>query len=212
MAGDKHNLPRFPDAARLVWTGATWNKVASLLESWRVRPGRGVAIDVTTSGCIINTTGGGGGGGGSSSTGAFHPFKILVDATASPPSYSIAKGSIQDGTNGAAIDLSGIIETSAAAEAGYVVIEADVDEYLSITGWTKTITANAADTAEVRFTTTGEIRQDKIRLLIGKITLDSEGVPTAWQALYSSVRITSGALGGVAGLVFEHAPTVASAI
>lgn len=140
------------------------------------------------------------------------PFKITATKKNGIPKYKIAKGSIQDGTNGAAIDLSALLEEETTATAGYVVIEADVDEDMVVSGWALAIHEDAADAAEVRYTEVAPIRQDKIRLLIGKITLDEDDVPTAWQALFTSVRIIYGLQNGVALKLFEAAPTVASAI
>ncbi|MDG4922233.1 hypothetical protein, partial [Mesorhizobium sp. WSM4989] len=65
------------------------------------------------------------------------------------------------------------------------MLEATVATDLSITGWALAIVTES-DTKEVRLTTSGTPRQDKIRLLIGKITLDGSA-PTAWQSLYTSV-------------------------
>lgn len=145
-------------------------------------------------------------------TAATTPFSLSVKLEEGIPKYTISKGSIQDGTNGAAIDLTGIIEEEHIAIHGYVVIEADVDEFLEIKNWKVNMVSAYDETNEVRFTTSGQIRQDKIRLLIGKITLDEKGFPTAWQALFSSVRIVTGSLGGAVGKMFEYAPTVASKI
>lgn len=152
-------------------------------------------------------TGGGSGGG----TEFSHPFKITTSTVEGVAKYKVAKGSIQDGTNGTAISLAGITETETTATAGYVVIEADVDADLVITGWALAIKSGATDAQEVGMTTTGDIRQNKIRLLIGKLTLDG-AVATAWQAQFSSVRINVGLVNGVAGKVFEDAPTYPTSI
>jgi hypothetical protein len=151
---------------------------------------------------------GGGTGGGETFS---HPFKITTSTVDDVAKYTVAKGAITDGTNGTAISLTGIIETTTTATAGYVVLEADVDELLVITGWALAIKSTAAEANEVGMTTTGEIRQNKIRLLIGKLTLDG-AVATAWQAQFASVRIGRGILNGVEVKVFEHAPTHATKI
>lgn len=96
---------------------------------------------------------------------------------------------------------------------GYVVIQADVDEDFALSNWEKTIVATAGDdTKEIGFTTTGTIRQNKLRLLIGKITLGTGSAPTAWQAQLTSVKIVHGVLNGVAIKTFIAAPTAAEAI
>jgi hypothetical protein len=150
-------------------------------------------------------------GGGSGGSEFSHPFQITTATVSSVAKYTVAKGAIQDGTNGTPISLSGITETETTATAGYVVIEADVDEDLVITSWAMAIKSTAAEAAEVGMTTTGTIRQNKIRLLLGKLTLDGD-VATAWQAQFSSVRITVGLLNGVAVKVFEDAPTYPTSI
>lgn len=141
----------------------------------------------------------------------YHPFKILTSIVLDKPKYRLAKGSIQDGTNGAAIDLTGVIETDFDATAGYVVIEATVATDLSLSDWKAVIVSNVTDTAEVKMTTSDPLRQEKIRLLIGKITLaDIEA--TVWQAWYTSARVSHGFLNGSLVRVLESAPTEASKI
>lgn len=135
-----------------------------------------------------------------------HPFKITTSVVEEVPKYTLAKGSITDGTNGSAIDLTGLIETATTATAGHVCIVGTVDASLAITGWALEI-ATAGDAAkEVEFTTTGTIRQNKIRLHIGKLTV-ADGIATAWQATFDSQRITHGEMNGLTVKVFEPAPT-----
>jgi hypothetical protein len=139
------------------------------------------------------------------------PFKLTTSTDDGVAKYRVGKGSIQDGTNGAAISLSGITETETTATAGYVVIEADVDASLVITGWTLAIKTDATGAQEVGMTTTGTIRQNKVRLLIGKLTLAGD-VATPFQAQFSSVRINVGLINGIAAKVFEDAPTYPTSI
>lgn len=130
-----------------------------------------------------------------------HPFKI----TAETGTYTISSGSITDGTNGDAIDLAGIIETSHAASSGYVVISASVDSSLVVTSWGVAIEV-IGDTDEVLMTTSPPIEQESIRLVIGKLAVSGDTI-TVSQALFTSVRITYGLINGVAVKVFEAAPT-----
>jgi len=141
----------------------------------------------------------------------YHPFKITTAKVLDVLKYRISKGSIQDGTNGAAINLTDVIETDFNATAGYVVIEATVAADLSLSDWTTLIIANPSDTDEVKMTTGGTLRQEKIRLLLGKITI-GDGEATVWQAWFTSARVGHGFLNGSLVRVFESAPTEASKI
>jgi hypothetical protein len=151
------------------------------------------------------TSGGGGG------VVAEHPFQITTSTVDGGAKYRIVRGSLQDGTNGTAIALTGITDTDRTATAGYVVLEADVDASLVVSGWALAIKTAAADTHEVGMTTSGEIRQNKIRMLIGKLTVDG-AVATPWQAWFTSARVTNGVLNGVPVKLVDTAPTLASEI
>jgi hypothetical protein len=157
---------------------------------------------------LPETVTGGGRGGGAE---FLHPFKLTTSTVEGVAKYKVSKGSIQDGTNGTPIALTGITETDTTATAGYVVLEADVDADLVITGWALAIKSGATDAKEVGMTTEDPIRQNKIRLLIGKLTLDG-AVATPWQAQFASVRINIGLVNGVAAKVFEDAPTYPTSI
>jgi hypothetical protein len=137
----------------------------------------------------------------------FTPFKLTTSVVDGAAKYTIGKGSITDGTNGTAINLAGVTETAMSASAGYVVIEATVASDLTLSSWAASVVSES-DAAEVRMTTSGTIRQDKIRLLIGKLTMSgSPAVATAAQACYTDQRITHGFLNGSMVKVFETAPT-----
>lgn len=136
-----------------------------------------------------------------------HPFQIVTYNTKSGPKYKVGKGSIIDGTNGAAIDLDGVIEVEREATAGFVVIQATVDpDTLECTGWNSGVVTEANAEAEVVFNDASPPGQTKIVLLLGKITI-GDGVATAWQAWSTSARITHGFLNGQLVKVFEAAPT-----
>jgi hypothetical protein len=140
-----------------------------------------------------------------------HPFRITTSVVGDQPKYRVAKASIQNGTNGTLVDLSDIFEEDRDATAGYVVLEADVDASLVVSGWALAIKTAAADTHEVGMTTSGEIRQNKIRMLIGKLTVDG-AVATPWQAWFTSARVINGLLNGVSVKLVDAAPTLASEI
>lgn len=157
---------------------------------------------------------GGGSGGGT----FLHPFKITVGTGESGPTYKVSKGSIILGTNGAAYPFpsSGFFDTPQAASANHLVLQATVGDDLELptssNPWAFALVSEA-DSKEVVMTTTAPIKQTKLRLLLGKITVDSgTGVATAWQAQFSSVRVVHGIFNGVEVLVLENAPTHPSAI
>lgn len=160
-----------------------------------------------------------GSGGGSSS--ASGPFLLSTSTIDGDLTWKVSqnKSSVMDGTNGAAIDLGpagvdwgggsikfGIPTTITATK--FIVLEADVDADLVITHWTLAA-VDEADADEVRFTTTPPIYQDKIRLLIGKVTVDTGATPPtaiASQAVFSAQRISHGLLNGMAVKALDSAP------
>jgi hypothetical protein len=160
------------------------------------------------------------GGGGVTSS---HPFKLTTSMVSDTAHYTIGKGTIIDGTNGAALDLDGVIETAfPATTEGYVVIEATVTPAtLAIGSWASRI-ADAEEASKEVVLTGDPPQQTQIRFCIGKITLsgDPEEVApedppltaTAWQGWMSSVRVVHGILNGVEVLVLEAAPTHPSVI
>ena len=141
-------------------------------------------------------------GAGGSTGGGPHPFKL----TTSTGNYAVGAGSITDGTNGDLVTLPAAVFNSKTASTGFVVLEADVDEDFLVTDWVVVIEGNAANTAEVGMTTSDPIRQEKIRLLIGMLTVTGE-IITVSQATFSSQRITYGFLNGSVVKVFESAPS-----
>lgn len=140
-----------------------------------------------------------------------HPFKVSATSEGLSSVYEISKGSIIDGTNGDPIDLGDIIEDESPASSGHVCVEAAVNEDLSITGWTKAIKGGTEAAKEVEFTTEAPVRQTKIRLHLGKITIDGDTTTVA-QACFQSQRITHGVINGVPCKVFESAPTHPSSL
>lgn len=154
---------------------------------------------------ITVTPPGGASGGGTS----FVPWKLTTSLDGSDIQWAVSSASsgITDGTNGDAIDLSSAgfdTPTTITAEK-YIVLEADVDTDLVVSGWAlAAVDSGACD--EVGMTTSETIRQNKLRLVIGKVTI-GDGVGTAWQACFTSQRITHGILDGIVCKVFESAPT-----
>jgi len=142
------------------------------------------------------------------------PFKVtaFLDEEGDPK-FTVAKGSIQNGTNGNAFALPADFFTNAYdASAGYVVIEATVKPDLTIDDTTWSLSVQALEnTDEVRLTTTSPVQQEAIRLVLAKITMD-ETTATVWQAQFTSVRAAHGFLNGVLVLGFEAAPTHPSVV
>ena len=155
------------------------------------------------------------------STSATIPFKLTTSISEGTMYWSVAQtnSSVMDGTNGDAIDLgpsgadwaSGAIkfnvETSISTTK-YIVLKAAVDTDLVITDWTLAA-VDAADAVEVGDDGGTSPVQEEIRLLIGKVTIDTSPDPdtiTASQAVFSAQRITHGLLNGMAVKVFESAP------
>lgn len=161
--------------------------------------------------------GGGGSGGGSFE----HAFKLSVALDGTDWKWQVAQtnSSVQDGTNGDAIDLgpSGADWKSGAIKFGvattitatkYIVLECTVDsDDLTLTDWTLA----AVDEADADEVATGgsPVAQTKARLLIGKITKDTAPDPdtyTASQAVFSAQRIAHGYMNGLLVRVFDSAP------
>lgn len=128
------------------------------------------------------------------------------------------RSSIQDGTNGNAIDLS----PSGAAWTGtdpikfdinteiastkYIVLKASVDEFLVITDWTLAA-VDAADAVEVGDDGGTPPKQDEIRLLIGKVIIDTVPEPdtiSATQAVFSPQIIVDDMTNGMLCRVFAN--------
>jgi len=135
------------------------------------------------------------------------PFHISLAKYDTGWNFQVGTGSITDGTNGDAIDLSSYFDIDVfITETCYIVVEAAVDSSLATSGWTITTKETAPEAEEVGFTS-GD--QSELRLLLGKITI-VESVGTVSQAIFNSARITHGFVNGVLVKVFELAPTNAA--
>jgi hypothetical protein len=146
------------------------------------------------------------------------PFKLTARIESGTKYWKVSqeRSSIIDGTNGDAIDLgpsgadwaSGAIKfdtDTAITATKYIVLKGAVSSTLVITDWTLAA-VDAADADEVGFD--GD-EQDEIRLLIGKVTIDTVPDPDtilASQAVFSPQRITHGLLNAAAVKVFDSAP------
>lgn len=147
----------------------------------------------------VQITGGGGGSG---------PFRLKVDGT----KYTIAPGSIMDGTNGKAVDLGRIFTieggpvVSHAATAGFVVLTASVDENLIAKSWQLKVVSSTSDADEVKLSTGKNPKQEKITLLLGKIVI-KKNIPQVIQSSFTSMRLIHGVYNGILVRVLESAPT-----
>jgi hypothetical protein len=205
MADSELKLPgNFQAGKKYLIDGGILKAWQTALKADRVIAGPGLNEQGSPQGRIFKAQGGG-------KSPSAHPFQLSVSAGAGGPKYQVSKGSITDGTNGVAVALGDIFSSDESASAGYVVLEASVSEDMTTSGWELKIIATAGGTKEVGLTTGDPVRQEKIRLLIGKITLDGT-TPTAWQALFTSVVIGTRLLNGVEIKAFDAAPTLAAEI
>jgi hypothetical protein len=153
-----------------------------------------------------------GGGGGSDIQ---FPFLITttngVFGSGQSPKYKVSyNSSIINGTNGGPYNIVGLNEEKTITQQKFIVAEADVSTSLAVSGFTiKEV--GAGDTDEVKIETSGEFpKQTKLRLLIGKVTVENvdTGIKLkAWQAITTSYRTTMSIHNGVPVLVLEPAPT-----
>jgi hypothetical protein len=159
-----------------------------------------------------NTSSGSVGGGGSDIQ---FPFLITttngVFGSGQSPKYKVSyNSSIINGTNGGPYNIVGLNEEKTITQQKFIVAEADVSTSLTVSGFTiKEV--DAGDTDEVKIETSGEFpKQTKLRLLIGKVTVENvdTGIKLkAWQAITTSFRTTMSITNGVPALVLEPAPT-----
>jgi hypothetical protein len=119
--------------------------------------------------------------------------------------FRVAPGTIQDGTNGEAVSISGLDTDIGISSTKFIVIEATIAEgTLAASGWSVTsVDSGGAD--EVRMTTTEPIYQDRLRLLVGKVVISGDEI-TASQAVHSNQRTVVGVFNGVACKFLASAP------
>lgn len=149
------------------------------------------------------------------------PFKLSISNNNGTLEWRVSsnRSSITDGTNGDAVDLSptgadwatGAVKfdvDTAITATKYIVLKASVDPDLEVTDWTLAA-VNAADAVEVGTDAGPPITQDEIRLLIGKVTIDTAPDPdvvSVSQAVFSPQMITYGLTNGLPSKVFASAP------
>jgi hypothetical protein len=142
------------------------------------------------------------------------PFALSVMKDGSTWKWRVSsKGStLIDGTNGAAVSLPtgetpvGMDFDHPITATKWIVLQAEVSAGLDCSSWAFAA-VDSADADEVGMTTATPPTQNKLRLLIGKITFTgSPAVATAAQATYSAQRLTYGWLNGVPVRLLESAP------
>lgn len=168
-----------------------------------------------------NTSSGSVGGGGGSDI--QFPFLITttdgVFGSGQSPKYKVSyNSSIIDGTNGGPYNIVGLNQDKTITQQKFIIAEANVTFgpfKVSDSGFTiKEVDANETD--EVVIDTSGEFpTQTKLRLLIGKITVEESdsGIKLkAWQAVTTSFRTAMSFHNGAAVFILQVAPTHQSRI
>jgi len=126
-------------------------------------------------------------GGGGEGAPALISFRLTVAQNESEAwqwQVSSDRSTITDGTNGPAIDLSGVdFDTPVTVSAdSWIVLEADVGEDFLVTDWMLAAKTTAEDAKELGFNDPGDpVFQNKVRLYIGKIEFEDD-VPSVTQA------------------------------
>ena len=160
-------------------------------------------------------SGGGVGGGGDQ-----FPFKISVKSGKNPQYKVSYNSSIINGTNGGPYNIVGLNTDKSISQQKFIIAEANVGSEpfkISDSGFTiKEVDANETD--EVVINTSGEYpKQTKLRLLIGKITV--ENLPNnggkllrPWQAVTTSFKTAMSFHNAVPVFILLSAPTHQSRI
>lgn len=137
------------------------------------------------------------------------PFKITVKSGTNPKYKVSYNSSIINGTNGGPFNIIGLNEDKDIDDQSFIVAEANVTLNpfkISDEGFT---------IREVQEGETDEVvvasgNQTKLRLLIGKITVETQGTGKLlrpWQAIKTSFRTTMSFYNGVIVFTLEPAPT-----
>lgn len=141
-----------------------------------------------------------------------HPFNLVTRRIDGKDHWRVIYlgSSITDGTNGAAVDLTlvGFNADNPITETKYIVLEADVDPDLVVTNWALVEVApgDEANLEEVGMSDDDSTIQGKLRLLIGKVTIEPDKPINVAEAVFTAQRITHGFLNGIMVKVFESAP------
>jgi hypothetical protein len=148
------------------------------------------------------------------------PFKISVTSGKNPKYKVSYNSSIINGTNGGPYNIANLNEDISITSQKFIIAEADVTSApfkVSDSGFTiKEVDDDETD--EVVVDTSGEfLKQTKLRLLIGKITV--EDLPNnggkllrPWQAVTTSFRTAMSYHNGAAVFILQAAPTHQSRI
>lgn len=92
---DKHILPRFAEAASILFRGKTWNRIAGLIEGFKPLAGNGIRLECTPTGTLIHALAGDAGAG----AGTVCPFGGIVTWTDGTLKTGIAGGIVIAGTD-----------------------------------------------------------------------------------------------------------------
>lgn len=151
---------------------------------------------------------------GEGGAGSQFPFKITVKS-GDEPKYKVAyNSSIINGINGGPFNIIGLNEDKEITEQKFIIAEATVTSNpFEINSAGFTIKAVGEDeTDEVKIESG---KQTKLRLLIGKITVETQGTGKLlrpWQAVTTSFRTAVSFHNGVPVYILQVAPTHQSRI
>lgn len=126
-------------------------------------------------------------------------WNLTVERDGSTFSYRVSsvRSTITNGTNGAALPVSGLDTPTAISGTRWIVVEGDVAADLGISNLAIVALSSLADVKDVRMTSSSPIRQNKIRYYVGKITFaGTPAVPTVTQAGDQPLIVTTAFLNG----------------
>ena len=146
---------------------------------------------------------------GTGGSGDQFPFKISVKS-GDNPTYKVSyNSSIINGINGGPFNINGLNMDKSITEEKFIVAEANVTAnpfQIDNAGFTiKEVGADETDEVKVE-----EYKQTKLRLLIGKITVEPQGTGKLlrpWQAVTTSFRTAVSFHNGVPVYILQAAPT-----
>jgi hypothetical protein len=156
--------------------------------------------DIGPSEYFLSGTGGGG---------DQFPFKITVKSGSSPTYKVSYNSSIINGTNGGPFNINGLNMDRGITEEKFIIAEANVTSNpFEITDAGFTIKEVESDETNEVVLKDGE--QTKLRLLIGKITVEPQGsgkLLRPWQAVTTSFRTAVSFHNGIPVYILQVAPT-----
>jgi hypothetical protein len=146
---------------------------------------------------------------GTGGAGDQFPFKITVKSGSSPTYKVSYNSSIIDGTNGGPFNIVGLNTDKGITEEKFIIAEANVTSNpFKINNAGFTIKEVGPD--EMNEAVLEDGKQTKLRLLIGKITVEPQGsgkLLRPWQAITTSFQTTMSFYNGVIVFTLESAPT-----